>query len=214
MKTAKSIGLPKVLRYVFLGLSVAGCIILLLNLSAYFGIGGHGPFIRGWVTTTVTENNPIVLPHPDGSGDLKMYNFGTQKLVMLEFASMSAFLQARYLSYILFQNLAWVLGIFVLFQMFRIFRNLDLGATFRSDNTRRIRHIALAVLVFPIVRYIAARMMSGITYEAQGYQITVARLPIFTESLLLGGLLSLVIFSLAEVFRSGAQLQQEQDLTI
>lgn len=213
MKTEKSIGLPKVLRYVFLGLSVAGCIVLLLDLSAYLGIGGHGPFIRGWVTT-VAENNPVVLPHPDGSGDLKMYNFGTQKLVMLEFASMSAFLHARYLGYILFQNLAWVLGIFVLYQMFRIFRSLDLGATFRSNNTRRIRHIALAVLAFPIVRYIAVQLLVGITYEAQGHQISTVRPPIFTEGLLLGGLLALVIFALAEVFRNGSQLQQEQDLTI
>ncbi len=213
MKTEKRIGLPKVLHYVFLGLSIAGCVLLLLNLLAYFGIAGDGPFIRGWVTTVV-ENKPIVLPHPDGSGDLKMYNFGEQKLVILEFANMSGFLQARYLGYILFQNMAWVLGIFVLYQMFRIFRNLDIGATFRSDNTSRIRRIAIAVLAFPIVRYFAAQLMSGIAYEAQGHQITVARLPIFTESLLLGGLLSLVIFALAEVFRSGAQLQQEQDLTI
>jgi len=213
MKTEKSIGLPKVLRYVFLGLSIVGCIMLLINLSAYFGIGGNGPFIRGWVTT-ITENNPVTLPHPDGSGDLKMYNFGEQKLVMVEFASLSALMKARALSYILFQNLAWVLGIFALYQMFRIFRNLDLGATFRIENTRRIQRIALAVLAFPIVRYIAVQLMAGITYEAQGHQITTARPPIFTEGLLLGGLLALVIFALAEVFRNGAQLQREQDLTI
>jgi len=213
MKTEKSIGLPKVLRYVFLGLSIVGCIMLLINLSAYFGIGGNGPFIRGWVTT-ITENNPVTLPHPDGSGDLKMYNFGEQKLVMVEFASLSALMKARSLSYILFQNLAWVLGIFALYQMFRIFRNLDLGATFRIENTRRIQRIALAVLAFPIVRYIAVQLMAGITYEAQGHQITTVRPPIFTEGLLLGGLLALVIFALAEVFRNGAQLQQEQDLTI
>lgn len=213
MKTPSSIGLPKVLHYVFLGLSIAGALLLLLNLSAYFGLGGNGPFIRGWVTT-VTENNPVAVPHPDGSGDFKMYNFGEQKLVMLEFNNMSAFLQTRYLGYILFQNLAWVLGIIILYQMFRIFRNLDLGATFRSDNTRRIKVIALAVLMFPIVRYLAERLMADITYEAQGHLITTARLPIFTETLALGALLSLVIFALAEVFRSGAQLQQEQDLTI
>ncbi len=213
MKTVKSIRISKVLHYVFLCLTIGGCIFLLFNLSAYFGIGGSGPFIRGWVTT-ITENNPVTVPHPDGSGDFKMFNFGTQKLVMLEFANMSAFLQARYLGYILFQNLSSVLGIIILYQMFRIFRNLDLGAVFRIDNTRRIQYIALAVLGFPIVRHIAMKMMSGIVYEAQGHQITMARMPILTESLLMGGLLSLVIFSLAEVFRNGTQLQQEQDLTI
>jgi len=213
MKTAKSIWLPKVLRYVFLGLSIAGCIMLLLNLSAYFGIISDGPFIRGWVTT-ITENNPVTLPLPDGSGDFKMYNFGEKKLIMVEFASLSALMKARSLSYILFQNLAWVLGIFALYHMFRIFRNLDLGATFRIENTRRIQSIALAVLAFPVVRYIAVQLMAGITYEAQGHQITTVRPPIFTEGLLLGGLLALVIFALAEVFRNGTQLQQEQDLTI
>lgn len=213
MKTDKKVSLLKVLHYVFLGLCIAGCILLILNLSAYFGLGGNGPFIRGWVTT-IAENKHEAFPNPDGSGDFKIYNFGTQKLLMLEFSDMSAFLQTRYLSYILFQNLAWVLCISVLYQMFRIFRNLDLGATFRSDNTRRIRFIALAVLIFPITRYFTAQIMAGITYEVQGHQITTAPLPIFNESLLLGGLLSMVIFALAEVFRSGAQLQQEQDLTI
>lgn len=213
MKTAQSISLPKVLRYIFLGLTVLGCIALLLNLVGYFGIASDGPFIRGWVTT-VAENKPVVLPHPDGSGDYKMYNFGEQKLVMVEFANLSALFQSRYLAYILFQNLAWVLGIFILFQMYRIFRNLDAGTTFPLENMRRIRLIALAVLVFPVVRYVAANLIANISYEAQGHQITMARPPIFTENLLLGGLLSLVIFALAEVFKSGSQLQQEQELTI
>lgn len=213
MKTDKNFRLLKVLRYVFLVLCVGSGVFLLLNLTCYFGISSDGPFIRGWVTT-LAENNPVVIPHPDGSGDLKMYNMGAQKLVMVEFANLSGMMQARYLGYILFQNLAWVLAIWVLYEMFRIFRNLDLGATFHTENTHRIRRMALAVLAFPMVRYIAAQIMSGIVYEAQGHQITSARLPLFSESLLLGGLLSLVIFGLAEVFRNGTQLQQEQDLTI
>ena len=213
MKTVKNFSLLRALRYVFLGLSVASGIFLLLNLTSYFGISSDGPFIRGWVTS-LAENNSVVFPHPDGSGDLKMYNMGAQKLVMVEFSDLSGMLQARNLGYILFQNLAWVLGIWALYQMFRIFRNLDLGETFHAENTRRIRRIALAVIAFPIVRYIAARIMLGIVNEAQGHQIASVRLSIFSESLLLGGLLALVIFGLAEVFRNGTQLQQEQDLTI
>jgi hypothetical protein len=159
------------------------------------------------------DHQPVEISQPNGS-HFKMFNFGDQRLVMLEFPDLSSLLQARYLGYIGFQNLSGALVIFMLYQMFRIFRNLDLGATFRSDNIRRIRFIALAVLAFPIVRFVATSMLVRITNETQGNAIAPVRPPIFDEPVLLGGLLALIVFSLAEVFRYGTHLQQEQDLTI
>ena len=212
MKATLKIGVPKVLRYTFLVFTAGGFLFFLVNLTGYFGIGSHGPFIRGWVTMWA-EHKPVVIPQPDG-GNFKIFNFGDQRLVILEFPDLPSLLQARYLGYIGFQNLSWVLVIFILYQMFRIFRNLDLGATFFSDNIRRIRFIALAILAFPIVKFVADSILVGITYEGQARAIALVRPPLLTEPLLVGGLLALVIFSLAEVFRYGTHLQQEQDLTI
>ena len=213
MKTPEKVRLQMILRHVFMALSIAGLTLMVLNLAVYFGIGSDGPFVRGWVTS-VTEHAPVVIPHPDGSGDYKAYPWYTQKLVMLQFKDMSGVLKARYLGYIFFQNLAWALGVFILYQMFRIFRNLDLGAVFHAENTRRIRYIAVAALLFPITRFVADNLMTGIAYEAEGHSIQTARPPLMLEPIIAGVFVSLVIFALAEVFRNGTQLQQEQDLTI
>lgn len=213
MKKTEKVSLTMILRHVFMSLSIAGLVLMVFNLSVYFGIGSQGPFIRGWVTS-ITEKEQVAIPHPDGSGDYKAYSFGTPKLITLQFSDMSAMLKTRYLSYIFFQNMAWVIGIFILYQMFRIFRNLDLGAVFHTENTRRIRWIAIAVLAFPVVRFIAENLMFGIAYEAAGHSIEVARPPLMLEPIIAGVFLSLIIFALAEVFRNGAKLQQEQDLTI
>lgn len=210
----KKITLTRVLHYLFFSLTAATALLLVLELSAYFGIGNEGPFIRGWVTTVTEQKQPILMPHPDGSGDFKLYNFGEQKLVMLEFADMSGLLKARYLGYLFFQNMATALAVFILFQITRIFRNLDRGQFFKEENTRRARRIALAVLVFPFTGYVASRILAGVTYEAGGHIITTARPAAHLDNLFLGVLSALVIFALVEIFNKGAQLQQEQDLTI
>lgn len=214
MSNWKKITVTRALRYLFLVLTAGAALLLLLNLSAYFGISSEGPFIRGWVTTVTEPTQPTLLPHPDGSGDFKLYNFQEQRLVMLEFADMSGLLKARYLGYLFFQNLAWVLAVFILFQVALIFRNLDRGQFFKEENTRRARRIALAVLVFPLTSYIASRILAGVNYEAGGHTITTVRPAVHLESLLLGVLSALVIFALVEIFNKGTQLQQEQDLTI
>ncbi|MBK8194251.1 MAG: DUF2975 domain-containing protein [Lewinellaceae bacterium] len=213
MQTTKNTGLPKILRYLFLCLTCFGAIWWLLNLSAYIRVGDNGATIRGWVTT-VGDSQHTVVPHPDGSGDLKMYNFGERKFVMLEFSEMQGMLKLRYLGYMLLENLKYILVVFGLYQMYLIFRNLDLGLIFRDEQIRRIRLIAVAVLVFPIANQIASRIIAGVTYEAEGHRITTAIPPLLSEQIVLGGLLALMLFALAEVFRSGAILQQEQDLTI
>lgn len=210
----KKITLTRVLHYLFLSLTAATALLLVLELSAYFGIGHDGPFIRGWVTTVSAQSQPVLLPHPDGSGDFKLYNFGEQRLVMLEFADMSGLLKARYLGYLFFQNMATVLAAFILFQITLIFRNLDRGQFFKDENTRRARRIALAVLVYPLTGYVASRILAGVTYEAGGHAITTARPAVHLDSLFLGVLSALVIFALVEIFNKGVQLQQEQDLTI
>lgn len=214
MKTLKSMGLAGVLHYLFWALTAGAALFTLLSLGSFFGFSGSGPSIKGWVTT-VTESNTVAMSLPGGNGDFKLYNMGgAPRFVMLTFDDMSAMLQVRYLSFILFQGLSWLSAVFVLFQMARIFQNLHAGQTFRADNTRRIQWIGGAVLAFPALRYAALRILSNIAYEAQGHQIVTAPAPSSMDLLLFCGLIALVVLGLAEVFRYGNQLQQEQDLTI
>lgn len=215
MMTSKSMGLTRVLYFLFAGFTGFAILFVLFNLGAEFSIGGGQPFIRGWVTTVQEPAAPpVVLPHPDGSGDLKVYSLNQPKFIMLKFADMGSMLQSRYLGQILLQKMAWVLIVFILYQFMRIFRNLDRGEIFRDDNIRRIRYIGLALPAIPVCNYAASRLLSGITYTADGHTITTAVAAGQMEYILMGGLLAMVIFALVEIFRNGAQLQQEQELTI
>lgn len=212
MKTEKKISLLKALRFVFLGLSIAGCVLLLLNLSSYFGIGGDGPFLRGEIATNGLQE-VSKLPLPDG-GEYRTYNFKEQKLVLLDFASAQSFFQIRHMAYLLFQNMTWALVVFVLYQMFRIFKNLDSGHPFQPENTRRIQWIGAAIFAYPIAGLESELLFKGIVMRLQGNEMGFTPLVIFSEKIILGGLLCLVMLALAEAFRNGTQLQQEQDLTI
>lgn len=215
MKTSKKISVSRVLYYLFAGLTVSTALFLVLNLSAQFSIGGGKPCIRGWVIMVQEPADPpVVLPQTGENGQLKVYNLNQPKFISLEFADMGSLLQSRYLGQIVLQQLSWVLCIFVLYQFTRIFRNLDRGEIFREENIRRIRYIALAIPAIPITGFAASRILAGITYTVDGHTITTATPAAQFEYVLFGSLLALVIFALVEIFRSGAQLQQEQELTI
>lgn len=88
-----------------------------------------------------------------------------------------------------------------------IFRTLTLGDPFQPDNVRRLRQVGLILAV-----------VTGGVWVAQG--IVAARLaPGVIEPQGLGELLTpifsvLVVFVLAEVFREGARLRRESELTI
>ena len=213
MKSTGKISVPKVLHYVFLFLTVAGCLLILLNLFGYFGITSDGPFLRGEIATQGLRE-AATQPLPGGAGEFKVYDFKEQKLVLMDFATAQSFFQLRHVAYLFFQNMAWVLAVFVLYQMFRIFKNLDRRDTFREENTRRIRWIALAVLLYPFMGVGSDLQFKAIVSQLPGYGVSFAHVAVLTEQVILGALLSLIIFALAEVFRSGTHLQQEQDLTI
>lgn len=88
-----------------------------------------------------------------------------------------------------------------------IFRSLTIGDSFHPDNVRRLRRVgALLALVTGGVwlfqNVVAARLAPGI-FEPQGVSDLLT--PIFSV---------LVVFVLAEVFREGARLRRESELTI
>ena len=203
----------RTLQYVFIGLMVVGGLILLKNLSEYFGVTGDGPFIHGWVTMA-TEQDTVGTPYPDGKGDLTMYQGRGHQLIKIEFAEMNLMLQERYLAYIISHVVAWVLGIIILYQMYRILRNLEQGVVFHETNVRRIRHIALAILCIPVLLYMSGWILEGIAYTFHGRQYTTDMPNLHRERVAIGALLALVIFAFGEIFRTGIRLKDDHDLAI
>lgn len=89
----------------------------------------------------------------------------------------------------------------------RVFRTLTMGDPFRPENVRRLRQIGLILAVVTggvwlAQGLVAARLAPGVM-EPQG--ISDLLTPVFSI---------LVVFVLAEVFREGARLRRESELTI
>ena len=89
----------------------------------------------------------------------------------------------------------------------RIFRTLTIGDPFHPQNVRRLRQIGLILAVvtggvWAAQSFVAARLAPGVM-EPQG--IGELLTPIFSV---------LIVFVLAEVFREGARLRRESELTI
>ncbi len=103
---------------------------------------------------------------------------------------------------------AWFGGfLLILRQLRQIFRTLTLGDPFQPDNVRRLRQIGatLAIVtagVWIAQSVVAARLAPGVL-DRQGVGALLT--PIFSV---------MVVFVLAEVFREGARLRRESELTI
>lgn len=88
-----------------------------------------------------------------------------------------------------------------------IFRTLTVGDPFRPENVRRLRQIGLILAVVTggvwlVQGLVAARLAPGVM-DSQG--IGELLTPVFSV---------LVVFVLAEVFKEGARLRRESELTI
>ena len=96
--------------------------------------------------------------------------------------------------------------VIILHRLRRIFRTLTMGDPFEPDNVRRLREIGLVLAVVTGGSFLAQLTMSRIApgvVTPQGLSDLLT--PIFSI---------LVVFVLAEVFREGARLRRESELTI
>ena len=87
----------------------------------------------------------------------------------------------------------------------RIFRTLIIGDPFHPDNVRRLRVISLTLAILEIGRYAAAGVSKVVTD---------GKIPLGGGVNLTTWFAVLVILVLAEVFREGARLRREAELTI
>lgn len=107
-----------------------------------------------------------------------------------------------------------VLLAFVLGQLRAIFRSLQGGSPFVAGTARRLRWIGVAILLHEALRVAITLTVIGPAIEelrplARGAVIQVSAWPQL-ELLFLAG----AVLVLAEVFRRGVRMQDEQDLTV
>jgi hypothetical protein len=96
--------------------------------------------------------------------------------------------------------------IVVLNRLRRVFETLIVGDPFRPQNVARLRIVGFALIALEALGYIVHRATDMIVRgHAHGFSLSVN---------LTGWFAILVVFVLAEVFREGARLRQDADLTI
>ena len=96
--------------------------------------------------------------------------------------------------------------VLILRNLRKIFRTLTLGDPFQPDNVRRQRQVGVILAVVTGGVFIAQMMMARVApgvLSPQGFSDLLT--PVFSV---------LVVFVLAEVFREGARLRRESELTI
>jgi hypothetical protein len=101
----------------------------------------------------------------------------------------------------------WVLG-----QLRAVFRTLRAGQPFVAGNATRIRRIAYAVIVGELLRTVAA--YAGMHYAMTHFSIQGLRLESRWDLNIVAIITGLIILVIAEVFREGTRLDEEQSLTV
>jgi len=105
------------------------------------------------------------------------------------------------------------IGLLIIYQLRKIFATLVDETPFTIENSRRITIIGLAIIAATILKAVLTALIglyfaSLINLPGLGINANI-RLEDFG-----GVLIGIIILVLAEVFRHGARLQEEQDLTV
>jgi hypothetical protein len=102
--------------------------------------------------------------------------------------------------------------LWVLLQLRAVFRTLRAGKPFVPDNAIRIQRIAFAVIVGEAAR--ATLVFTGTHYAAGHFAIQGLQLEVRPDLNLIVIVCGLILLAIAEVFRAGTRLDEEQSLTI
>ena len=106
----------------------------------------------------------------------------------------------------------FALMLWVLAQLRAVFRTLRAGRPFVADNARRIRRIAYAVIVGEIAR--SAATYAGMRYAITSFVVEGVGFEVQPDVNITALVCGLIILVIAEVFREGTRLAEEQSLTI
>jgi hypothetical protein len=101
----------------------------------------------------------------------------------------------------------WVLG-----QLRAVFRTLRAGRPFVAANATRIRRVGYAVIFGEIVR--ATLAYAGMHYAMTHFSIQSVRLEVRSDLNVVAIICGFIILVIAEVFREGTRLDEEQSLTV
>lgn len=109
---------------------------------------------------------------------------------------------------------AMIVGALVIvWRLKRLFHNFTSGEPFSADNARHLRVIWITLLAVELSRIVILALF-GVFIVAFGVPAASARTEFDPDLNLMNWAMILILIVLAEVFREGARLREEQELTI
>jgi len=186
-------------------LAVVGLAFLAGLLVFSFGVNVEGGNLTMNLPVALDLNPPVHGSSPSLQTDARIEKLrGNLRFPVRNGTFFSA---SMFLIVLLFGCFLWGLN-----QLRRVFRSLSRGLVFIPENTRRIRWLGLTIIFGELARAALVYFWSYYTslhFTANGLRF-VASID-FSGTTIIAGLSILVI---AEVFREGTRLHEEQSLTI
>jgi hypothetical protein len=192
---------------VFWYMAMVGLALSVVMLVVSPWIGTHDLKVDVKIPVALSLNattHPVVARTPDVTGATLEDLRGSVRFVPLKrgFVAASAVMLAVAISLIM-----WVLH-----QLRAVFRTLKNGQPFVAENAVRLRRIGWAVIIGETLRTLVALLENA--YAANHFSVsslTFVMRPDYNALTVIGGFIILVI---AEVFRAGTRLDEEQSLTV
>lgn len=138
--------------------------------------------------------------------------------VRFDFQNWKDALDKNSVLYIIFYNLWLLMGLFISFQLYTIFRTLYKKRVFEGKNTSKLRLIASTIIVMPVIKNLSQYFFISFARSNFLLERHTIHLPqnnsFFQFPYMPYLIVGLLIFAVIEIYKEGMRLQSETDLTI
>lgn len=195
-------------------------LFFLLNLFFNYSVpfDGSSKFtVRGHVSLTEKDWKPMEVTtlNENCNSTFLLYKTG---FVRFDFDNWEDALTINSILYILLYNVWLLMGLFIIFQLFQVFKSIVKDRVFKKENTKRLRLVALTIIVMPIIQNLSQRfffLFARTNFEVNGNNIGLPQNHDFFGFPYLPYLaVGFLIFAIVEIYNEGMRLQSETDLTI
>lgn len=214
METTFEFSLAKAMRILFVVIIILTSYNFIYLIRGYAGEGIQTAQLNGYIEfhpKTAQQTTWDYLETKDGF--LRIFPRKQIRMAQVHFDHYSKLFQGLPLIILLTDIGIQLAILFALIMLYKIFTSLDRGEAFRYNNINRMRYVAFAVLAYSFLSF-GHSMVLATYIQGAGDSFTSAYPAYGSKYIYQGVLTALVILALAQPFRLGAQLQQEQDLTI
>ncbi len=197
----KALGKGSIAEIVRVGLMVAWWVLWFCAFCLAIGAVGYGIFLLVSSTSAVGAN--LI---PEGTGHVRINGDN------VTYNDLSSWTWPVVVPAFLIGAVAIVGALMIVWRLRRLFDSFSTGEPFKKENANHLRAIWITMLGIEIMRYLLLGLTSVLMAATDTPLADSAEFELRIDFSTWGSILILIV--LAEVFREGARLKEEQELTI